>query len=73
VELLLPRSAMAGLRHGSGSLGSVDIFVRSGLGIDPYFGLLMSNLPIGWQREWFFLWNDVDALLPMFTGNHPVP
>jgi hypothetical protein len=54
VELHLPRSAMAGLRHGSGSLGSVDIFVRSGLGIDPYFGLLMSNPPIGWQREWFF-------------------
>jgi hypothetical protein len=47
VELLLPRSAMAGLGHGSGSLGSVDIFVRSGLGIDPYFGLLMSNPPIG--------------------------
>jgi hypothetical protein len=33
----------------------------------------MSDLPVGWQKVWFFLRNDADAPLPMFTGNHPVP
>jgi hypothetical protein len=27
----------------------------------------------GWWKVWFFLRNDADALLPMFTGSHPVP
>jgi hypothetical protein len=38
----------ARLQQGSGAemlhLGNVDIFVRSGPGIDPYFRLLMSNI-----------------------------
>jgi hypothetical protein len=33
----------------------------------------MSNPPIGWQKEWFFLRNDADAPLPMFMGNRPIP
>jgi hypothetical protein len=37
--------------------GSVDISVRFGSGIDPYFCLLMSNPPVGWRKEWFFLRN----------------
>jgi hypothetical protein len=55
------------------ALGSVDIFVRSGRGVDPYFHLPTSSLPNGWWKVWFFLRNDIDALLPMFTGSHPVP
>jgi hypothetical protein len=33
----------------------------------------MFNPLVGWQREWFFLHNNVDTLLPMFMGNRPVP
>jgi hypothetical protein len=33
----------------------------------------MSNPPVGWQKEWFFLRNDVDAPLPVFTVNRPTP
>jgi hypothetical protein len=29
--------------------------------------------PYRWQREWFFLWNDADAPLLVFTGNRPIP
>jgi hypothetical protein len=32
----------------------------------------MSDPPIGWQNEWFFLRNDADVPLPMFMGNHLV-
>jgi hypothetical protein len=53
--------------------GSVDIFARSRLGINPYVRLSMSDHPIRRQKEWFFLRNDVDALLPVFTCSHPVP
>jgi hypothetical protein len=54
-------------------LGSVDILVRSGLGVDPYFHLPMFDPPVMWQNIWFFLRNDVDAPLPTFTGSCPVP
>jgi hypothetical protein len=53
--------------------GSVDISVRSGSGVDPYFRLSMPIPSVGWQKEWFFMRNDSDAMLPMFTGNRPVP
>jgi hypothetical protein len=53
-------------------LGNVYIFVRSGPGVDPYFNLPMSAPPNGWQKVWFFLWNDADAPLPVFTGSRPV-
>jgi hypothetical protein len=33
----------------------------------------MSNPSVGWWKEWFFLRNDVDVPLPVFTGNQPVP
>jgi hypothetical protein len=33
----------------------------------------MSNPVARWQKVWFFLRNDVDALLPVVTGSHPVP
>jgi hypothetical protein len=55
------------------TLGSVDIFVRSGRVFDHYFHLPTSGPLDGWQKVWFFLKNDIDALLPMFTGSHPAP
>jgi hypothetical protein len=54
-------------------LGSVDIFIRSKPGVDPYFRLLMSDPLVGWQEVWFFLRNDANASLPMFMGRHPIP
>jgi hypothetical protein len=54
-------------------LGGVDIFVRSGPGVDPYFHLLMSDPPVGWWKVWFSLRNSADVSLPMFTGSGPVP
>jgi hypothetical protein len=27
----------------------------------------------GWQKQWFYLRNDIDGPLPTFTGNHPIP
>jgi hypothetical protein len=54
-------------------LGSVELLVRSGSGVDPYFRLLMSDPPDRWQKVWFFLRNNVDVPLPMVTGSHPVP
>jgi hypothetical protein len=54
-------------------LGIVDIFIRSQHVVDPYFHLPMSNPPDGWQKVWFFLRNDTDALLSLFTGSCPIP
>jgi hypothetical protein len=28
---------------------------------------------IGWRKKWFYLRNDTDALLPIFTGSLPLP
>jgi hypothetical protein len=33
----------------------------------------MSNPLVGWRKEWFFLRNDTDALLPVLMGNCLVP
>jgi hypothetical protein len=65
------------LLQGSGAevvaLGSVDIFVRSGHGVDPYFHLPTSGPLDRWQKVWFFLRNDSDVPLPMFMGSRPIP
>jgi hypothetical protein len=53
--------------------GRTDISVRSGPGVDPYFRLLMSNPLVRWQKQSFFLRNDVGAPVPVFTGKHPIP
>jgi hypothetical protein len=67
----------ARLQQGSGVemvvLDNVDIFVRFGPGVDPYFHLSMSDPPVGWPNVWLFLRNDTDVPLPMFTGSRPVP
>jgi hypothetical protein len=54
-------------------LGSVDLYVRSGHGVDPYFHLPMSRPSDGWRKVWFFLRNNTDALLPVFTSSRPIP
>jgi hypothetical protein len=54
-------------------LGSVDLYVRSGHGVDPYFHLPMSRPSDGWRKVWFFLRNNTDSLLPVFTSSRPIP
>jgi hypothetical protein len=53
--------------------GGMDIYVKSGHGVDPYFHLPMSGSTNGWQKVWFFLRNNGDGPLPVFTGSRPVP
>jgi hypothetical protein len=67
----------AQLLQGSGVevmvLGGVDLYVKSGYGVDPYFHLPMSEPSDRWQKVWFFLRNDANVTLPMFTGSRPNP
>jgi hypothetical protein len=67
VRLLLGSGAEAAV------LGGVDIYVKSGHGVDPYFYLPMSKSMDGWWKVWFFLRNDTDTLHPMFMGSHSIP
>jgi hypothetical protein len=53
-------------------LGNVEIFVRSRHGVDPYFHLSKSDPSISWQKECFFLRNDADVPLSVFTGSRPI-
>jgi hypothetical protein len=62
-----------GLSTEMAALGNVDIFFISGCGVDPYFHFLTLGPSDGWQKLWFFLSNDTDTPLPVFTGSHPVP
>jgi hypothetical protein len=55
------------------ALGSIDIFSRSGHGVDPNFHLPMFGPLDGWRKVWFFLRNDIDAPLPVFIGCRPIP
>jgi hypothetical protein len=53
--------------------GNVDIFVRSGSGIDPYFHFSMSIPPVRRRKVCFFLRNDADTPILVFTGCCPTP
>jgi hypothetical protein len=53
-------------------LGGVDIFIRYDRGVDPYFHLPIFGSPDGWRKVWFFMRNDADTPLPVFTGSHPI-
>jgi hypothetical protein len=33
----------------------------------------MPDPSVGWRREWFLLWNNADAPLPIFMGDCPIP
>jgi hypothetical protein len=52
-------------------LGCVDLCVRSGQGVDLYYRLSVSNLPVGWRRVWFFLQNNTTRPLLEVTGRRP--
>jgi hypothetical protein len=54
-------------------LGGMDIYIKSGQNVNPYFHLPMSESMNGWQKVWFFLKNDANVSLPMFVASHPVP
>jgi hypothetical protein len=54
-------------------LGGVDIHVKYGHGVDPYFDIPMRESVNGWSKIWFFLRNDAAAPLSVFTGNRPIP
>jgi hypothetical protein len=49
------------------------IHVESGPGIDPYLKIPRPMSMKGWWMKWFYLRNDVSALLPAFTGSYPIP
>jgi hypothetical protein len=51
----------------------VDIYVKSSHGVNPYFHLSMSRSMTRCQKVWFFLRNDADASLPMFSTSRPIP
>jgi hypothetical protein len=57
----------------SGGGGCVVIHIMSGQGVNSYFDIHMPKSINGWQKQWFYLRNDADALLPVFTGNRPTP
>jgi hypothetical protein len=56
------------LGAGAVSVGSVDVSIRSGLGVDSYFSFPQPNTLVGWPKAWFLLKNEADAPLPMFMG-----
>jgi hypothetical protein len=62
-----------GLDGEASVMGSADIFVHYGPGINRYFCFLMSNPPVEWQKIWFFLKNDADVLILVLTSSHPIP
>jgi hypothetical protein len=55
------------------TLGNVDIFIRSGCGVDPYFHLATSDPLDEWWKLRFFLRNNTDTPLSVFTGSRPIP
>jgi hypothetical protein len=54
-------------------LCGMDIYVKYGHSVDPYFHLPMLGSMDRWWKVWFFLRNDADTPLPMFTVSRPVP
>jgi hypothetical protein len=54
-------------------LGGVDIYIRYGHGVNPYFHLPTSRSRDGWQKVLFFLRNNADTLLHVFTGSRLIP
>jgi hypothetical protein len=50
----------------------MDIHVKFVHEVDSYFHLPMPKSMDGWQEVWFFVRNDANVPLPMFTGNRPI-
>jgi hypothetical protein len=45
---------------------------KSGHGVDPYFNIPMPKSIKRLWKKWFYLRNDTDMPLLVFTGNHPI-
>jgi hypothetical protein len=73
VELFLPRPVSIDPNTELIVSGGVVIHVKSRQGVDPYFNIPMPKLMKGWHKQWFYLRNDANAPLPVFTGNRPTP
>jgi hypothetical protein len=54
-------------------LDGMDIYVKSGHVVDPYFHLSMLSSMNRWRKVWFFFKNDADAPLPVLMSIRPVP
>jgi hypothetical protein len=54
-------------------LGGMDIYVKSGDRVDPYFHLPTPGSMDGWWKVWFFMRNHANMPLPMFMGSRPIP
>jgi hypothetical protein len=72
MELFLPRLVSVGPKHEVTISGAVVIHARFRQGANPYFDIPMPKLMKEWQKEWFYVRNDADVLLPTLIGNHPV-
>jgi hypothetical protein len=64
---------LQGSDTGAAALGNVDILVRSGPEVGPYFSIPMPDPLVGCRRTWFLLRNDADMPLPVFMGGCPIP
>jgi hypothetical protein len=53
--------------------GGTIIHVKSEHGADPYVNIPMPISMKGWRKKRFYLRNDASVLLPVFTGNRPIP
>jgi hypothetical protein len=53
--------------------GGVVIHVKSRHGVNPYFDIPLPRSMKGWRNKWFYLRNDADGPLPIFTSNRLVP
>jgi hypothetical protein len=58
---------------GEVALGNVDISVRSGPDIHPYFSISLSDPPVGRRKVWFLLRRYANMPLRVFMGGYPVP
>jgi hypothetical protein len=73
MELLLPRPSLVEFGHKSSGVG-LHGYLRPIQAWNQPVLLPLDVQPSGWMAErMVFLRNDTDALLPMFTGNHPAP
>jgi hypothetical protein len=58
------------LKDGSraATIGCANLRMKQGRS-DDYISSSLTNSNSGWQKEWFYLWNDPNFALPTFIGN----
>jgi hypothetical protein len=52
--------------------GGIDMHAKSGHGVDPYVNIPIPKSIKRLWKKWFYLRNNTDVPLPVFTGNHPI-